>query len=405
MTCAAGEDRHVLEHRLAAVAEAGRLDGDRRERAADLVHDEGGERLALDVLGDDQQRLAGLHDLLEHGHEVVHGGDLRVDEEDSGSSRTASWRSGSVTKYGREVALVELHALGELELDAEGVRLLDGDGAVLADLVDGVGEHVADGGVGGRDGGDLGDLRLRVDLLGLLGDGLDGRATARSMPRLQDRSGSHRPPRCAGPRLMSAWASTVAVVVPSPATSLVLVATSFTSWAPMFSKGSSSSISLAMETPSLVIVGAPNFFSITTLRPFGPSVTLTVSASLLTPASRPRRAASSNLRILGMFLGDLGEHVAAGEDEQVLAVDGDLGAAVLRVDDGVADRHVERDELAGVLGATARADGQDLALLGLLLGGVGDDEAGGRGLLRLARADDDAVVEGVQTHGGPPWRR
>ncbi len=102
------------------------------------------------------------------------------------------------------------------------------------------------------------------------------------------------------PSVMSAWASTVAVVVPSPATSLVLVATSFTSWAPMFSNGSSSSTSRAMDTPSLVMVGAPNFFSITTLRPFGPSVTLTVSASLLTPASSPRRADSSNFRILGM---------------------------------------------------------------------------------------------------------
>jgi len=53
----------------------------------------------------------------------------------------------------------------------------------------------------------------------------------------------------------------------------------------------------AMDTPSLVMVGAPNFFSITTLRPFGPRVTLTVSASLLTPASsrggRRRRISGS----------------------------------------------------------------------------------------------------------------
>ena len=55
---ATGEDGHVLQHRLAALAEAGRLDGDRLERAADLVDDERGERLALDVLGDDHQRLA-----------------------------------------------------------------------------------------------------------------------------------------------------------------------------------------------------------------------------------------------------------------------------------------------------------------------------------------------------------
>ena len=57
---AAGEDGDVLQHRLAAVAEAGRLDRDGVERAADLVDDQGRQRLAVDVLGDDQQRLAGL---------------------------------------------------------------------------------------------------------------------------------------------------------------------------------------------------------------------------------------------------------------------------------------------------------------------------------------------------------
>src|ERR1700722_17869989 len=48
----------------------------------------------------------------------------------------------------------------------------------------------------------------------------------------------------------------------------------------------------------------------------------------------------------------------------------------------------------------------DSALLGLLLGGVGDDEAGRGGLLGLVRADDDSVVKGLQTHGfGPPVAR
>ena len=61
-----------------------------------------------------------------------------------------------------------------------------------------------------------------------------------------------------------ACASTVAVVVPSPATSLVAVATSRTSCAPWFWKTSSTSISRAIVTPSLVIVGAPNFLSRTT---------------------------------------------------------------------------------------------------------------------------------------------
>src|SRR5271157_2392953 len=78
-------------------------------------------------------------------------------------------------------------------------------------------------------------------------------------------------------------ARTVAVVVPSPATSEVLEATSRTICAPMFSSGSFSSISFATVTPSLVISGEPNFFSITTLRPLGPRVTLTASARTFTP--------------------------------------------------------------------------------------------------------------------------
>ncbi len=49
----------------------------------------------------------------------------------------------------------------------------------------------------------------------------------------------------------------VAVVVPSPASSLVLEATSLTILAPMFSNLSSSSISLDTVTPSLVTLGPP----------------------------------------------------------------------------------------------------------------------------------------------------
>ncbi len=59
------------------------------------------------------------------------------------------------------------------------------------------------------------------------------------------------------PSLTMPAASSVAVVVPSPATSEVLEATSRAICAPMFSNGSSSSISLATMTPELMICGAP----------------------------------------------------------------------------------------------------------------------------------------------------
>src|ERR1700744_1335665 len=91
-----------------------------------------------------------------------------------------------------------------------------------------------------------------------------------------------------------ASARTVAVVVPSPATSEVLLAASFTSWAPTFSNLLESSISSATLTPSLVTVGAPQPLSRTAFRPRGPRVDLTAEASLETPSRRDLRADSSN---------------------------------------------------------------------------------------------------------------
>ncbi len=123
-----------------------------------------------------------------------------------------------------------------------------------------------------------------------------------------------------------ARASTVAVVVPSPATSLVLVATSFASCAPMFSHGSSSSTSFAIVTPSLVIVGGPHFLSSTTLWPLGPSVIATASASLLTPASSERRASSLNFSSLAAMHSSLagsiersGPHAASPRRDRYLS--------------------------------------------------------------------------------------
>src|SRR3954451_1803614 len=95
---------------------------------------------------------------------------------------------------------------------------------------------------------------------------------------------------------------------------------------------------------------------------------------------------------------DLGEDVRFAKDEQVLAVDVDLGAAVLGVEDLFALRDVERDALVALVVPAAVAHGDDLALLRLLLGGVGEhDAAGGRGLL-LDRPHDEPVAQGLELH-------
>src|ERR1019366_2340468 len=61
----AGEDRNVFEHRVAAIAEAWCFHRRNLEAAAQLVDDERGQSLALNILGDNDERLRGLHDRFE----------------------------------------------------------------------------------------------------------------------------------------------------------------------------------------------------------------------------------------------------------------------------------------------------------------------------------------------------
>eukprot|EP00962_Isochrysis_galbana_P040052 scaffold14476_cov120-Isochrysis_galbana.AAC.2 len=87
-----------------------------------------------------------------------------------------------------------------------------------------------------------------------------------------------------------ACVSTVAVVVPSPARESVCDAACRSSLTPTFSLIDSKSTCPAMVTPSLTTDIAFPLGAITTLRPFGPSVTLTAFATLSTPLTKCRRA-------------------------------------------------------------------------------------------------------------------
>src|ERR1039458_2094228 len=245
--------------------------------------------------------------------------------------------------------------------------------------------------------------------------------TAMSMPRL--RSIGFMPAATdLAPSFTIAGASMVAVVVPSPALSLVFCATSRTICAPMFSNLSSSSISLATVTPSLVMRGAPKLFSITTLRPLGPSVTFTALASVSTPRSMRSRASTENRTSFAAILicswdfavdhhptceaqmrgrvgvtaelssGDHAHDVGLLHDQEFIAFELDLGTGPFAEQHAVAGLDAHGDELA-VLVAAARTDGDDLALLRLLFGGVGNDDTALALFLGFNSLDDNPVMQ------------
>ncbi len=173
MKLAPCEDGDVLEDRLAAVAERRGLDGDSADRAPQLVDDERGESLAVDVIGENDDVLCDLEDPLQGGEEVLHGGDLLVGDKDVGlieSRFHAVWIGDEVRG---DVTSVELHALHELRFHPDALALFDGDNAVFPDLFHDVSDDVADLLVMAGNRRDLGDLFLARDGRGDVAYALD----------------------------------------------------------------------------------------------------------------------------------------------------------------------------------------------------------------------------------------
>src|SRR5215208_6624675 len=144
---AASQDRDVLEYGLAAVAEARGLERRHLEAAAQLVDDEGRERLALHVLGDDEERLAALCDQFEDRQHRLERGQLLLMDEDVGVLELGDHLLGVGDEVWGEVAAVELHALDNIELGLGGFGLFDRYHALVAHLLHRLGDHLADGGV------------------------------------------------------------------------------------------------------------------------------------------------------------------------------------------------------------------------------------------------------------------
>ena len=172
---AAGQGRDILQHLLAAVAEAGGLDGADVQGAAQAVDDQGGQSLALDVLSHDQQLHAVLHDLLQQGDQILNDADLLIGDEDGGVVQVGDHLVGIGDHIRGQIAAVELQAFDDLVVGLSGgLVLLDGDDAVGSDLFHGLCDQAADLRVACRNGADTCDVVGILDLLAVGLDGLNG---------------------------------------------------------------------------------------------------------------------------------------------------------------------------------------------------------------------------------------
>src|SRR5712664_636180 len=165
---AAGQNCDVLQHGLAAIAEARGLDSGNLEAAAQTVDDEGGESFAFDVFRDNHKRLAALHHGFQQGKQFIQLRKLLLVDQDVGIFHFNAHLVGVGDEVGRDIAAVELHAFDDLEFGLERLGFFNRDDALVADLLHGVGEELTDFHVAiGGDSADLGDFLVRGDLLGV----------------------------------------------------------------------------------------------------------------------------------------------------------------------------------------------------------------------------------------------
>src|SRR5262249_9356765 len=130
----AGQDRDILEHRLAAITEAWRLDRSHLEAAAQLVDDKRRERLTLNVLGDDQQWPPALHDRFQQRQQRLQPREFLLVDQDVRVFELGDHLLGVRHEVRRDIAAVELHAFDNVELGLEALRLLDRDDPLIANL-------------------------------------------------------------------------------------------------------------------------------------------------------------------------------------------------------------------------------------------------------------------------------
>ncbi len=162
----AGEHREIFQHRLATIAEARGFHRRHLQGAAELVHDQGRERFAFHVFRDDEERTSSFRYFLKQRQHILQARDFLLVDEDVGVFEDGFHRFGVGHEVGREIALVELHALDDVEAGFDRLGFFHRDRSVLAHFVHRVGDDFADRAVPvGRDSRDLCDFRAFTDLL------------------------------------------------------------------------------------------------------------------------------------------------------------------------------------------------------------------------------------------------
>ena len=141
---AACQDRDILEHLFSSVAVARCLHCNYIECTAQFVDDQGCERLALDVLCDDEESCAGLYNLLKERQDILDVGDLLVCDQDVRIFQDCFHLLHICSHVCGNVSAVKLHTFYKVQFCLHCLGLFDRDNAVVGYFLHRVRHHLSD---------------------------------------------------------------------------------------------------------------------------------------------------------------------------------------------------------------------------------------------------------------------
>src|SRR5690606_28458572 len=152
----ASQDSDVFQHGFATIAKARSFNGGSLQNATDVVHNQSSLGFAFHVFSNDQQRTAGLGNLLQYGQQITDVGDFLVENQNKRIVQNSNLLVSVVDEVRGQVAAVKLHTFDHVQFVFQGFAVFNGNHAFFAHFVHGIGDDLTNGVVAvGGNGTDL----------------------------------------------------------------------------------------------------------------------------------------------------------------------------------------------------------------------------------------------------------
>mmetsp|Transcript_16921 Transcript_16921/g.39082 ORF Transcript_16921/g.39082 Transcript_16921/m.39082 type:complete len:311 (+) Transcript_16921:528-1460(+) len=169
-----GQESQILHGSLAVVSESWCLDRAYLDSSSELVDHQGGQSLAFDVLGNDQQRALALDDGFQNWDKLLQTADLLFHQQDVRIFQYRGLGLGIGDEVGADVSAFEFHSFDDFQFVVQSLTVLNGDDTFLTNSFHGIRDKGSNFSVRvGRDSSDLCNFFLACDGSADLCEGFD----------------------------------------------------------------------------------------------------------------------------------------------------------------------------------------------------------------------------------------